>query len=137
MKYVLLLLLAFSLNASAAPPLKVHTGLSAPATACAVGAVGDTTAHLTIVAPTTNADGTPLTLPITFSVFMGTSSGGEVADGTGWTGSGSITGLTPGKTYYFYVKAVDTNGASAPSAEVCKSIATAPSPPAAPVLTVS
>jgi hypothetical protein len=136
----LMLLLLIALPALAAPPLaspkaKPHL---VKATTCVVGAAGVTTMTLTITPPTLNTDGTTITLPLTYSVFLGTASGAETANGTGWVGSGTLTGLLPGKTYYAYVEALDANGASAQSAEVCKSITpTAPSIPKPPGLSAS
>jgi hypothetical protein len=104
--------------------------------ACVVGAAGDTTAHLYIGAPVSNVDGSAVKLPITYTVYMGTASGAETLSGAGWTGSGVITGLTPGATYYFTLTATTPTGTSAKSIEQCKfitpGVAPTGSPPVAP-----
>jgi subtilase family serine protease len=67
-----------------------------------------------------------------YSVFEGTASGGEGATAvkTGLTGtSAALTGLSPGKHYFFTVAAVDAGGSSNASAEA--SGTTIASPPTA------
>ena len=112
--------------------------LAQGATSCLVGTAGSpASATLTFTAPTTNTDGTPITLPLTYSVYMGTSSGGETLLASGQTGSPIVitAGLKGGTSYYFYVTAVDSAGASAPSNEVCKTLA--PSVPGTVTITIS
>lgn len=100
------------------------------------------TAILTLTPPTTNTDGTPITLPLTYSIFMGTSSGGEsstplVSGVTGPTVN-ITTGLTPGATYYFDAAAIDANGTSTDSNEQCVTFSAAPPPvPNPPTLAIS
>jgi hypothetical protein len=104
---------------------------AAHAASCVLGAVGVAPVMtLTFTPPTTNSDGTPLTLPITYSVFQGTTSGGEVKVGSGLSGSPIVlnTGLVVGATYYVYLEVADSNGVSVPSNEVCKTFPAAPPP---------
>lgn len=82
------------------------------------------TALISWVAPTLNADGTPLTDLAGYRVYMGTAPGtyatnsGVLAPATSY----SFTGLAPA-TYYFVVRAYDADGnESAPSIEVSKVI---------------
>ena len=105
---------------------------AAPPT-CVTGAPGDTTVTLTGVAPTTDVNGNPLTgVTLTYNVYRATTSGGEGATPykSGLT-TPQLTDatLTPG-TYYYTMTAVDANGESTPTPEVCKSIA---KPAAAPL----
>jgi predicted phage tail protein len=92
---------------------------------CVQGKVGVApAATITFTAPTTNTDGTPIATPLTYEIFEGTASGAETLAAKGLAGSPIAvnTGLKDGTTVYFYVEAVDANGAaSAPSNEVCKS----------------
>jgi hypothetical protein len=71
-------------------------------------------------APTTNADGTPLTDLAGYQVYYGPSSGNyTVTLDVGNTLSVSLSGLTAGQTYYFAVTAYDTSeNESARSTEV-------------------
>jgi hypothetical protein len=116
-------------------PPAIHAALPdtvTAATSCIVGTAGATpTITLTFTPPTLNTDGTAITLALTYSVFQGTSSGGEVQVATGLTTSPVVvnTGLVAGTSYYVYIKAVDSNGASGPSVEVCKTIPAAPAIP--------
>ena len=91
---------------------------------CVQGAAGVTpTATLTFTAPTKNTDGTAISTPLTYSVYVGTTSGGEKLAASALTGSPiTVTaGLAPAATYYFYVTVTDSKGVqSAPSNEVCK-----------------
>jgi hypothetical protein len=106
--------------------------------ACVVGSPGTLVANLNIVAPTTNADGTPLTLPLTYNIYQGTASGAEVKVSSNWTSSGVINlGLVAGNTYYWQVSAVDANGEGARSAEMCKSFKAPASPPGSVTLSVT
>ncbi len=68
------------------------------------------TATLTWDAPTTNADGTPLTDLAGYKVYYGTTSGNytDVID-VGNVTTYKVEGLQPG-TYYFAVTAYDTSG---------------------------
>jgi hypothetical protein len=103
--------------------LSLISTLSVATPTCVIGTAGATPVMtLTFTPPTTNADGTPLTLPITYSVYQGTTSGGEVKVGSGLSGSPITlnTGLVIGSTYYVYLEVVDTNGSSVASTEVCK-----------------
>jgi hypothetical protein len=123
----LLALLAIS-SVLAAPPVVA---------ACVVGSPGTLVANLNITAPTTNADGTPLTLPLTYNIYQGTASGAEVKV-SNWTGSGVINlGLVAGNTYYWQVSAVDANGEGARSAEMCKSFKAPASPPGTVTLSIT
>jgi hypothetical protein len=111
-KFATLLALAFlSIAAHAAPT-------------CTVGAAGVAPiATLTFTAPTQNTDGTPIATPLTYSVYQGTTSGGEVKVGTAASSSPVIinTGLADGSTFYFYITVTDAHGTvSAPSNEGCK-----------------
>jgi subtilase family serine protease len=80
---------------------------------------------VTVAAPGTTAGAlnlswTASTGATSYSIFEGTTSGGEGATAavTGLVGtSASLTGLTPGKQYFFTVVAVDAGGSSAASAE--------------------
>lgn len=97
--------------------------LAAPT--CVVGAAGQApVVTLTFTAPTLNTDGTPVATPLTYNLYMSTSSGTEVKTATGLTGSPvSVTAnLKPATTYFFTLTAVDKNGVeSAQTNEVCKS----------------
>ena len=89
------------------------------------GGGGGTTGAVTLrwVAPTTNADGTPLTDLGGFKVYYGTASRSytHVID-TGNVTSYSINSLSPG-TYYFAVTSYDLSGIeSAYSNELSKTI---------------
>jgi hypothetical protein len=89
------------------------------------------TITLTFTAPTTNTNGTAITLPLTYTVFQGATSGSEVQVASGLTGSPIVvnTGLTAGSTAYVYLVVVDANGDSVPSTEACKTF-----PAAAPAI---
>jgi hypothetical protein len=80
-------------------------------------------ATLSWEAPTTNADGTPLTDLGGYKVYYGTSSGNyTVSLDVGNVTTYKIDNLTPG-TYYFAVTAYDTSGnESGYSNEVSKTI---------------
>lgn len=96
----------------------------AAAPTCVTGAKGAApAASITFTAPTTNADGTTIAsgTAISYNLYQGTASGAEVKVGTALAGSPITvaTGLTD-TTFYWYVTAVDANGESAPSNEVCK-----------------
>jgi hypothetical protein len=102
----------------------------AHAATCVVAAPGSPlTITLNFVPPTINANGTPLTLPLTYDVYMGTVSGAETQLATGITTSpySVSAGLAVGETYYVQMAAQDANGVSAKSNEACKSFS-APKP---------
>lgn len=122
----LLGLLAFSNASFAASPT------------CVVGAKGAApTASLTFTAPVTNADGTPVTGPLTYNLYQGTASGAEVKVATALAGSPITvsTGITSSTTYYWYVTAVNAGGESAASNEGCKTFPA--SPPGTVTITIS
>jgi hypothetical protein len=101
----------------------------AQAATCVTAAAGSPlTITLNFVPPTTNSDGSPVTLPLTYNVYMGTTSGGETQLSTGITASPTSisAGLVGGNTYYVEMAAVDANGVSAKSNEACKTFALAP-----------
>lgn len=105
--------------------------LSAPAFAqapvCTVAKVGTPSASISFVAPTLDTNGVALVGPITYNVYQGTITGGETKVASGLVGSPiAVTlGLTGGKSYYWYVTAVNVLGESAPSNEVCKTFPSA------------
>lgn len=115
-------------------------GLALAAPTCTVGAANTAPkAVLAWVAPTLNTDTTAITnLPLTYNLYQGTSSGTEVKVASGITALTSTltTGLVGGKSYYWFVTAVDSQGTEGlASAEVCKTFPG--SVPAAVTLTVS
>lgn len=65
--------------AIAAPPAKhkpAPAAQKAAATACVIAAAGaPLTMTLNFVPPTLNANGTPITLPLTYDIYLGTTSG--------------------------------------------------------------
>jgi hypothetical protein len=91
---------------------------------CTAGVAGVApVATLSFTAPTQNTDGTPIATPLTYNVFQGTTSGGEVKVGSAAAGSPIVinTGLAYGTTFYFYITVTDAHGtSSAPSNEGCK-----------------
>jgi hypothetical protein len=110
--------------------LVITSVMAAPATAstCVVAAPGSPlTITLNFVPPTLNTDGTPITLPLTYDVYMGTSSGGESQLATGITASPySISaGLAAGNTYYVQMAAQDANGVGPKTNEACKTFSAA------------
>jgi hypothetical protein len=112
--------------------LLLASSLAFGAPTCVIGTAGAAPVMtLTFTPPTTNTDGTPLTLPLTYTVYQGTTSGSEVKVASGISTSPIVvnTGLVIGSTYYVYIEAVDSNGASVPSAEVCKTFPASTSPP--------
>jgi hypothetical protein len=77
---------------------------------------------ITFPTPTLNVDGTPITLPLSYQVYMGTASDAEQPLGTPLTTGSPITvntGMTSGQTYYFRVGVLDSAGAGALSPEAC------------------
>jgi hypothetical protein len=94
------------------------------AATCVNGASGAApAATLSWTAPTTNTDGSPIATPLTYTLYQGTTSGGEVSVATGITATTDTinTGLADSATYYFEVVVVDAHGnQSAKSNEVCK-----------------
>ena len=75
------------------------------------GGGGAGTIKLAWDAPTTNSDGSPLTDLAGYYVYYGTASGvyGSPVDAKNVT-TYTLTGLTPGQTYYITVTAYDTSG---------------------------
>jgi hypothetical protein len=103
--------------------LSLISSLAVAAPTCVIGVAGAAPVlTLTFTPPTTSADGTPLTLPVTYTVFQGTTSGGEIKVASGVSGSPIVlnTGLVVGATYYIYLEVADSNGTSVASTEVCK-----------------
>jgi hypothetical protein len=92
--------------------------------ACVQGAAGTApVATIAFTAPTTNTDGTAISTPLTYNLYMGTATGTETKIASGATGSPIAvnTGLKPAATYYFQVTVVDAHGVESPrSNEVCK-----------------
>lgn len=87
-------------------------------------------AVLSWTAPTTYSDGTPVTDPITYTVYQGLQGQPKAKGPTGITATTVTisTGLLSGRTYCWAVTAATaTSPESAPSAEACKTF-----PPAAP-----
>lgn len=77
---------------------------------CGSGGGSSNSATLTWDAPTTNADGTPLTDLAGYKVYYGISSGNyTVSIDVGNVTTYKIDDLSPG-TYYFAVTAYDTSG---------------------------
>lgn len=71
---------------------------------------GTGTATLAWSAPTTNADGTPLTGLAGYKVYYGTTPGVYTSIVVGDVSSYQVVGLSNGQTYYFTVTAYDTYG---------------------------
>lgn len=96
----------------------------AQASTCVQGVAGQVpSASITFTPPTTNTDGSGLTLPLTYNLYQSSVSGAEVKVVTALKGSpvSVTTGLTPRTTYYWKMTAVDAGGnESALSNEVCK-----------------
>lgn len=110
----------------------------AAAPTCVTGVKGAApTASLAFTAPTSNADGTPVTGPLTYNLYQATASGTEVKVATALAGSPITvsTGLTSATTFYWYVTAVNAGGESAPSNEACKTFPA--SPPGTVTITIS
>jgi opacity protein-like surface antigen len=107
-----------------ATSLALACAAHAQATTCVQGVVGQaTSASITFTAPTTNTDGSALTLPLTYNLYQSSVSGAEVKVATALKGSpiAVTTGLTPRTTYYWKLTTVDGGGnESALSNEVCK-----------------
>lgn len=82
-------------------------------------------AVLSWTAPTTYTDGTPVTDPITYTVYQGLQGETKVKVGSTAAVTYSVgTGLLTGKTYCWAVTAAvtaDPTKESTPSAEACKS----------------
>ena len=102
------------------------TGLTATA--------GDAQVALSWTAPTTNTDSSAITDLAGYNVYYGTTSGGSYSQHNSTTVTGTtytVTGLTNGTTYYFVVKAVDSENpvvSSADSSEASASPAVGASP---------
>jgi hypothetical protein len=112
--------------------LSLISSLALAAPTCVIGVAGaPPVMTLTFTPPTTNSDGTPLTLPITYTVWQGTTSGGEKLVASGVSGSPIVlnTGLVAGTTYYVFIDVVDSNGTSSGSIEVCKTFPASTAPP--------
>jgi hypothetical protein len=79
--------------------------------------------HIAFTPPTTNTDGTPLALPISYNVYLGNAPGKETLYKTGLTFNPiTLKNLQHGQIYYAYLATVDAKGAvSVPSDETCKS----------------
>lgn len=110
--------------------LAVLSIFAAPAFAsgptCVQGKAGVApTATLTFTAPTSNTDGTSISSPLTYNLYIGTASGTEKLAASALAGSPIAvnTGLTPGSTFYFEVTTVENGVESTPSNEVCKAFA--------------
>lgn len=120
-----LLLIAIPLLIAATPPPKLtvkRPSVLVAAVTCVAGSNSSLQATFTWTAPTTNADGTPLTLPLTYNVYLGATSGSETKAVSGLTVLSYVkTGLLPNSSLYGYVTAQDANGEGGPSSEVCKS----------------
>jgi hypothetical protein len=104
--------------------LLLISSLAFAAPTCVQGAPGVApTATLSFPPVTLNTDGTAVSAPVSYNVFMGTASGAEVLLKSGITSPATInTGLLANTTYYFFVVAIDalaTQGGN--SNEVCKS----------------
>lgn len=118
--------------AIAAPPAKhkpAPAAQKAAATACVIAAAGaPLTMTLNFVPPTLNANGTPITLPLTYDIYLGTTSGGETLLVSGLTSTSPYVinaGLVAGNTYYVEMAAVDANGIGSKNDEACKTFAAA------------
>jgi hypothetical protein len=87
---------------------------------------------LAFVPPTLNSDGSKITLPLTYDVYLGTTSGGETllaSDITSTSPYAINAGLAAGNTYYVEMDAKDANGVGTRSAEDCKIFAAAATAP--------
>jgi hypothetical protein len=106
---------------------------TAHAATCVTAAAGaPLTMTLTFVPPTLNSDGSKITLPLTYDVYLGTTSGGETLLTSGLTSTSPYAinaGLAAGNTYYVEMDAKDANGVGTRSAEACKSFAAAATAP--------
>lgn len=89
-------------------------------------------ALLTWNSPTTYADGTPITTPLTYNVYQAPQGQPKVKTATGLTVSTATvaTGLLSNRTYCWQVSAQDGATEGALSNEACKTFP--PSPPDAP-----
>ncbi len=97
---------------------------------CAVGKTGILpAATIAFTAPATNADGSALSLPLTYNLYQSLTSTAEVKVASALSGSpiAVSTGLTSKTTYYFKVSVTDAAGnESTLSAEVCKTFPASP-----------
>jgi len=94
-------------------PLCVIFLLFAGCGASTVSEGGDSgTIALALYAPTTNADGTPLTDLAGYQVYYGTIAGGPYGNSrdVGNVTTYHLTGLTKGTTYYIVATAYDDSG---------------------------
>jgi fibronectin type 3 domain-containing protein len=99
--------------------------------ACSVASSATLSATLTWTAPTTNADGTPISGALTYDVYQG-ASGAETKVASGVTGTtwAASTGLVAGATVCWKVTAVNAAGVEGgASNEACKSFPETPSAP--------
>lgn len=90
---------------------------------CVTGLLGAApTASIKFAAPTLNADGSAVTGPVTYNLYQALSSGAEAKVTSALAGSpiAVSTGISSASTVYWYVTAVNANGESVPSNEVCK-----------------
>ena len=95
-------------------------------------------ATLNFTAPTLDTDGTPISTPLTYNLYMASASGQETKVASALMGSpiNVSTGLKANSTFYFQVTTVDKNGVeSALSNEVCKIFPA--STPSAVVITIT
>ena len=69
-------------------------------------------------APSTNADGTPLTDLTGYKVYYGTEPGVYQSINVGAVDSFEVTGLASGQTYYFTVTAYDSSGSESDYSDV-------------------
>lgn len=106
------------------------TGWGQSAPVCAVGKAGVfPSATITFTPPTTNTDGSPLALPLTYNLYQSLTSTTEVKTASALSGSpiAVSTGLTAKTTVYWKVSVTDANGLeSTLSAEVCKTFPASP-----------
>jgi hypothetical protein len=102
------------------------------------GAIGMTTATLAWTAVTTNKDGSPVTPPITYNLYQGTTIANLAKVQSGLTSPAATvtTGLTPGSTQEFAVTAVE-NGVESAMSSVTSAVIPFPTPSAPTGLTVT
>jgi len=106
--------------------------MRATAAICKSAAIGDSSAVLAWTAPLFNTDGSQETLPMTYNIYSGATSGSETKVRSGLTVlTLTLTGFPIGTSEYAFVTAQDANGEGPPSAEQCKSYPASTSPPAA------
>jgi hypothetical protein len=124
-----------ALSPAFAAPLSKHkvAAHKAGAPVCVVAAAGaPLTMTLTFVPPTLNSNSTPITLPLTYNIYLGTTSGGETLLTSGLTSTSPYVinaGLVAGNTYYVKMAAVDSAGVGLSNDEACKTFAAAATAP--------